>query len=67
MRFPFGKTSVLPAQGYRTLSSLLEIRILSATISWQFRNVLGEKYNQVPSFSHAAPDELLRHRWEFTN
>ena len=46
--------------GYRTLSTLLEIRILSATVSWQFRNFLGERYTQVPGFVHAAADELLR-------
>ena len=49
VNFPFSG-GVVAAPGYRTISSLLEIRILSATVSWQFRNVLGERYSQVPGF-----------------
>src|SRR6185437_9948981 len=47
---PAAPGSIIPATaiGYRTISTLLEIRILSATVSWQFRNVLGERYAQVP-------------------
>jgi hypothetical protein len=67
IRFPTGATDVMPEVGYRTLSTLLEIRILSATISWQFRNVLGERYFQVPSFLMPRQTNFYGVRWEFTN
>ncbi|MEO7085249.1 MAG: hypothetical protein ABI442_00420 [Gemmatimonadaceae bacterium] len=67
MRFPVGTADVNPGIGYRTISSLLEIRILSATISWQFRNVLGERYFQVPSFVLPRQTNFYGVRWEFTN
>ena len=61
VRFPInGVPDSVEAFGYRTISTLLEIRILSATVSWQFRNLLGERYDQVPPFMIAAADELLR-------
>jgi hypothetical protein len=41
VHFPVDKTDVLTLPGYRTISTLLEIRILNATVSWQFRNLLG--------------------------
>lgn len=55
------------APGYRTLSTLLEIRILSATISWQFRNVLGERYSQVPEFVMPRQTNFYGIRWSFFN
>jgi hypothetical protein len=62
--FPFGAgTQRVP--GYRTFSSLLEIRILSATISWQFRNFLGERYAQVPGFLAPRQTNFYGVRWSF--
>jgi hypothetical protein len=52
---------------YRTVSTLLEIRILSATISWQFRNILGERYAQVPFFIMPRQTNFYGVRWEFYN
>ncbi|HTE47715.1 MAG TPA: hypothetical protein VK636_20905, partial [Gemmatimonadaceae bacterium] len=65
--FPVGKTDVLAVPGYRTISTLLEIRILNATISWQFRNLLGERYTQVPFFVNPRQTNYYGVRWEFTN
>jgi hypothetical protein len=62
-----GVSSVLNVPGYRTISTLIEIRILSATISWQFRNILGEKYSQVPSFQMPRQTNFYGVRWEFFN
>ncbi|HWH50557.1 MAG TPA: hypothetical protein VN651_03375 [Gemmatimonadaceae bacterium] len=57
---------VVTASGYRTISTLLEIRILSATISWQFRNLLGERYNQVPTFLMPRQTNFYGVRWSFS-
>jgi hypothetical protein len=54
------------APGYRTISTLLEIRILSATISWQFRNLLGERYNQVPTYLMPRQTNFYGVRWPFS-
>ena len=51
--------------GYRTISSLLEIRILTATISWQFRNFLGERYIQVPRYLMPRQTNFYGVRWSF--
>jgi hypothetical protein len=67
VRFPIGKSDVLQAPGYRTISTLLEIRILSATASWQFRNVLGERYSQIPSLIAPRQTNFYGVRWEFLN
>lgn len=64
--FPVGDT-VTVAPGYRTLSTLLEIRILNATISWQFRNFLGEKYQQVPGLIMPRQTNFYGVRWTFYN
>lgn len=55
------------AGGYRTLSTLLEIRILSATVSWQFRNVLGDRYEQVPGFLMPRQTNYYGVRWSFVD
>jgi len=53
--------------GYRTLSTLLEIRILTATLSWQFRNVLGERYQQFPGLVMPRQTNFYGVRWFFSN
>ncbi len=58
---------VVTAPGYRTISTLLEIRILSATISWQFRNILGERYTQVPGFAMPRQTNFYGVRWAFVD
>jgi hypothetical protein len=65
VRFPVGTDGVLTVPGYRTISTLVEIRVLSATISWQFRNVLGERYSQVPTFIMPRQTNFYGVRWEF--
>ncbi len=67
MRFPVGTSAVVSEPGYRTISTLLEIRILSATLSWQFRNVIGERYFQVPTFVMPRQTNFYGVRWEFLN
>jgi hypothetical protein len=67
VRFPVGSTDVTTLTGYRTISTLLEIRILSATVSWQFRNLLGERYKQVPNFIMPRQTNFYGVRWSFSN
>ena len=64
--FPVAE-SVVTVPGYRTFSTLVEIRILRATISWQFRNFLGERYAQVPNFIMPRQTNFYGVRWEFSN
>jgi len=66
-RFPVDQSDVAILPGYRTISTLLEIRILSATVSWQFRNFLGERYRQVPNFIMPRQTNFYGVRWSFTN
>jgi hypothetical protein len=60
-------TGPVSVRGYRTVSSLLEIRILSAIVSWQFRNFLGESYKQVPDYLLNRQTNFYGVRWEFWN
>lgn len=53
--------------GYRTLTSLLEIRILSATISWQFRNMLGQRYSEIGGFIMPRQTNFYGIRWSFVD
>jgi hypothetical protein len=65
MQFPTQTGVTRLSSGYRTLSTLLEIRILSATVSWQFRNFLGERYSLVPSFIMPRQTNFYGVRWDF--
>jgi hypothetical protein len=49
------------------MTSTLEIRIKSATISWQFRNLFGAPYETVPGFKMPSRLNLYGVRWNFTN
>jgi hypothetical protein len=61
------RNAVTTTVGYRTISTLLEIRILTATLSWQFRNVLGERYQQFPGFAMPRQTNIYGVRWFFSN
>lgn len=57
----------LDARGGSTISTLLEIRLIDAVISWQFRNVLGTYVDQVPGFFLPRTTSVYGVRWEFWN
>jgi hypothetical protein len=67
MRFPTASGETRFSSGYRTLSTLLEIRVLQATVSWQFRNFLGERYSLVPSFIMPRQTNYYGVRWDFVD
>jgi hypothetical protein len=60
-----GRTVFAPASS--TLSTLLEIRIQQAVLSWQFRNVLAREYYLVPGYQMPGPINFYGVRWEFWN
>ena len=64
--FAFGD-SVRVAPGFRTLTFKLEIRIQTAVVSYQFRNLLQERYQEVPGFFMPRQWQFYGVRWEFWN
>jgi hypothetical protein len=55
------------AGGYRVLSGLIEIRILQAVLSYQYRNLLIEDYVTVPNYRMPRQTQFYGVRWEFWN
>ncbi len=55
------------AGGLRTVSALLEIRILRAVISYQQRNILAYPYFVVPGFEMPRVLAIYGVRWDFWN
>jgi len=53
--------------GFRTLAFKLEIRIQSAVVSYQFRNLMQERYAEVPGFIMPRQTQFYGVRWEFWN
>jgi hypothetical protein len=55
------------AGGYRILSGLIEIRILQAVLTYQYRNLLIEDYVTVPNYLMPRQSQFYGVRWEFWN
>jgi hypothetical protein len=55
------------AGGYRIIGGLLEIRIQEAVATYQFRNLLFERYAQVPGLEAARQTQYYGVRWPFWN
>jgi len=53
--------------GFRTLDFKLEIRIQTAVVSYQFRNVLRDRYAEVPGFVMPRQTQFYGVRWDFWN
>ena len=66
MLFPIG-TGVLPAAGEHAVSGLLEIRIATAVVSWQVRNVVGSRNYLAPDYLRPRTTNFYGVRWEFWN
>ena len=52
---------------YQTVSTLLELRLYDAWLSWQYRNVTGEIYSVVPGFQMPRLINFYGVRWNFFN
>ena len=57
----------LESSQYRTWSANVEIRLLTATIAFQYRNFLGAEYQQVPGFTMPSITSIYGIRWSFIN
>ncbi|CAN5852904.1 hypothetical protein BH11GEM1_BH11GEM1_14430 [soil metagenome] len=66
-RFPTSPDSSRTAPGYRTLTFKLEIRVQTAVISYQFRDLLQEKYSQIPGYNLPRQTQFYGVRWDFWN
>jgi len=60
-------TAAIRIPGYRTISTLLQVRILSAEVFWNYRNILGARYEQIPGYRAPRLSNLYGVRWEFWN
>jgi hypothetical protein len=52
---------------YQVISTLLELRLYDASISWQYRNVTGEIYAVIPGFQMPRLTNYYGVRWNFFN
>jgi len=59
--------TLVAAAGSRVPGALLEIRIVSAIISYQYRNFTRERYQLVPGVSMPVSGNVYGVRWEFFN
>jgi hypothetical protein len=66
-RFPFGADSIAVSPGYRVIAFKLEIRVQTAVVSYQFRNLLQEKYSEIPGFNMPRQTQFYGIRWDFWN
>jgi hypothetical protein len=64
--FPTANGFVESSQ-YRTWSAELELRLLTATVSFQYRNFLGAEYQQVPGFTMPNGAWVYGVSWSFFN
>ncbi len=64
--FPTADT-VLSSGVSRALSTLLEIRILSAVVTWQWRNPFGSYNEQLPGYFTVRRQNLYGVRWDWYN
>ena len=53
--------------GSRILTGLLEVRILDATLTYQFRNLLGTRFHLVPDYQMPRQTQYYGVRWTFWN
>ena len=65
--FPDSGGVIRRVQGFRTISTLLQVRILSAEVFWNFRNILRERYALVPGYPQPRGSNMYGVRWEFWN
>lgn len=65
--FPTTGALALESSQYRAWGFQLEIRLLTATLSYQFRNFMNEEYQQVPGYWMPRPLNYYGVRWHFFN
>ena len=65
--FPVADGDPQQSSQYRSISTMFELRLYDATISWQFRNVMGEIYSVVPGYTAPRAINYYGVRWDFFN
>jgi hypothetical protein len=66
-RFPLRGDSLVTVGDSRTIAFKLEIRVQTAVVSYQFRNLLQERFALVPGFNMPRQTQFYGIRWEFWN
>ena len=59
--------AMLPAAGEHAVTALLEIRIATAVVSWQVRNMVGSRNYLSPDYLRPRTTNFYGVRWEFWN
>jgi hypothetical protein len=67
IRFPVAEGPPQESSQYRAISTLFELRLYDAVISWQYRNVFGEIYSVVPHYTAPRAINYYGVRWDFFN
>ena len=65
--FPVEEGGFQLSSQFRVISTLFELRLYDAVISWQYRNILGEIYSVVPGFQAPRAINYYGVRWDFFN
>ena len=65
--FPVAEGPPQSSDQHRVISTLLELRLYDAVLSWQYRNVMGEIYTVVPGYSAPRAVNYYGVRWDFFN
>jgi hypothetical protein len=67
VRFPVPGDSSISTGHVRTVAFKIELRIQTAVISYQFRNLLQERFELVPGFRMPRQTQFYGVRWDFWN
>jgi len=67
VRFPLLNGELISVPDVRVVSFRLEIRVQTAVVSYQFRNILQERYRLIPGFQMPRQTQLYGVRWDFWN
>jgi hypothetical protein len=65
--FPVAEGDPQQSGQYRVISTLFELRLYDAVISWQYRNVIGEIYTVIPHYTAPRAINYYGVRWDFFN
>ena len=67
VRFPLPGSEMVTTGDVRTVAFRLEIRVQTAVVSYQFRNLLQERYQLVPGYFLPRQTQFYGVRWDFWN
>jgi hypothetical protein len=65
--FPLKDGSCEIAAPSQVVSTVVELRILQAVLSWRFENIRASQYNHVPGYGMPRAVSIYGVRWEFRN